>query len=67
MDTNITEKTPKMKPYDEMQWERWSMYDTMPYVWNPDSNADNALKYISGNVIKCYHLLTDKPYEIKHE
>ncbi len=67
MDTRITENTPKVNPYDETLGERWSMYDSMPYVWDPDLNVDRVFKCISGNIIKYYRFQQDEPYETKYE
>ncbi len=67
MDTRKADNTPKMKPYDELIWEHWSMYDAMPYVWDPDLNVEKVFQYNSGNIIKAYRFQLDEPYEIKHE
>jgi hypothetical protein len=67
VDTRKTENTPKMKPYDDIMWEQWSMYDAMPYIWDPDLNVERVFKCISGNVIKYYRIQMDDPYMIKHE
>ncbi len=67
VDTKKTENTPKMKPYDAMLGEHWSMYDAMPYVWDPDLNVEKVFKCISGNIIKFYRFQMDEPYEIRYE
>lgn len=67
MDTKKSMNTSKMKPYDEIMWEHWAMYDNMPYIWDPDLNVDRTFKSLSGNIIKAYRIQMDEPYEIKHE
>jgi hypothetical protein len=67
VDIKYAENTAKMNSYDDMMWEQWSMYDKMPYKWDPDLNIDRVFRCISGNVIKYYRFQLDEPYEIKHE
>jgi hypothetical protein len=67
METNTAVMTTHMKPYDNSSWERWSMYDNMPYVWDPDLNVERVFKYITGNVIKGYRCNINESIEIKHE
>ncbi len=53
--------------YDDSMLETSSMYDNMPYQWNPDINIDRTLKMVTGNIIKAYRCKIDKPYEVRHE
>lgn len=56
-----------LRPYDDSMWDKWSMYENMPYSWDPDLNVEKRLALESGNVIKGYRCnMKDKPYEIKH-
>lgn len=55
-----------LKPYDDSMWEKWSLYDSMPYIWDPDLNPDKRLALESGNIIKSYRCLIKEPYEVKH-
>lgn len=67
MGTMNSENVTQTKPYDESMWEKWSMYDNMPYMWDPDLNVEKIFKCISGNIIKSYRIQMDEPYKIKHE
>ncbi|MBP1754495.1 MAG: hypothetical protein H6Q59_893 [Firmicutes bacterium] len=67
VETKNSLNTTKTKPYDESMWERWAMYDNMPYIWDPDLNVEKSLRSISGNIIKSYRIQMDEPFEIKHE
>jgi len=54
-----------LRPYDDSMWDRFSLYDNMPYTW--DSNIEKKISLISGNLIKSYScVLTDEPYVIKN-
>lgn len=59
--------TPQVSPYDDSAWEHYSMYDNMPYVWDPDLNAMNIFTIVTGNLIKSYRCVMKDPLEIKHE
>lgn len=67
MNTKNKEKTTQQKPYDNSMWEHWSMYDNMPYNWDPDLNVEKVFKCISGNIIKSYRYQLDDPFELNHE
>ncbi len=54
------------RPYDDSVWERMNMYDSMPYIWNPDLCDTRKLSVESGNVIKACRCLMKEPYEVKH-
>lgn len=53
-----------LKPYDDIIYEQLSIYDSMPYEW--DMNSERCLTLVSGNVIKGYRCKINEPYEIKH-
>jgi hypothetical protein len=55
------------KPYDDSLWDRNSMYDKMPYVWDPDLNVEKIFKKVTGNVIKGYRCKMDCSFEVRHE
>ena len=55
------------RPYDDTMWEHYSMYDSMPYVWDPDLNAEKIFRKVTGNIIKAYRCKMDEPIEVKHE
>lgn len=67
MDTKKAKKATQEKPYDDSMGDHWSMYNNMPYVWDPDLNVDKVFKIVSGNIIKSYRCVTKEPYEVKHE
>lgn len=57
-----------IRPYDDSMWDHWTMYDNMPYVWDPDLNTEKKFVLVSGNVIKGYRVqMKDEPYELKYE
>ncbi len=67
MDITAIVKTAPLKPYDDSPWDRWSMYDNMPYVWDPDLNVERVFKFVTGNVIKSYRCNFIESVEINHE
>jgi hypothetical protein len=67
MDTKIQNKSTPVKPYDDSLWERNSLYDRMPYVWDQDLNVEKIFKRVTGNVIKAYRCQFKETYEVKHE
>ncbi len=66
MEVNKKENTASVKPYDDSMWDRWNMYDNLPYVWDPDVCDTKKLATESGNIIKAYRCLIKEPYEVKH-
>jgi hypothetical protein len=60
-------KEAPVKPYDDSMWDRYSMYDRMPYMWDPDLNVEKIFTKVTGNIIKSYRCKTNEPYEVKHE
>ena len=56
-----------LRPYDDSMWDRYSMYDNMPYVWDSDLNVEKIFNRVSGNLIIAYRCKIKEPYEIKHE
>lgn len=67
MNTNKDKKEAPVKPYDDSLWDRNSMYDMMPYVWDPDLNIERVFAKVTGNIIKAYRCKIIEPYEVKHE
>jgi hypothetical protein len=67
MVTNSAVMTTLMKPYDASSWDHWSMYDNMPYIWDPDLNTERVFKYVTGNIIKGYRCNIIESIEIKHD
>lgn len=67
MDTRKEKKAAPVSPYDDSMWDRYSMYDRMPYVWDPDLNVEKIFARVTGNVIKAYRCKINEPYEVKHE
>lgn len=59
-------KSPPLKPYDDSIWDCYSMYDRMPYVWDPDMNVEKVFKKTTGNVIKAYRCKLEDTIEVKH-
>ncbi len=53
--------------YDDSMWDRNTMYDKMPYVWDPDLNVDKKFTKVTGNVIKFYRCQYKEPFELKQE
>lgn len=52
--------------YDDSLWDRYSLYDNMPFVWDTDLNVERIFTYVSGNLIKSYRCNMKEPYEVKH-
>lgn len=67
LETMNTPDIVKVRPYDDSMWERYSIYDNMPYVWDADLNAMHIFTTVSGNLIKSYRCKILEPYEIKHK
>lgn len=67
MTTNKDKNKAPAKPYDDSMWDRSSMYDKMPYQWDPDLNVEKVFAAVSGNIIKAYRCKIVDPYEVKHE
>lgn len=66
MEVKKEERTAPVNPYDESMWDRWNMYDNMPYIWDPDLCDARRLAAESGNIIKSYRCLIKEPFEVKH-
>lgn len=64
METKNGNTASPVKPYDDSMWDRFRMYDNLPYQW--DSGNEKHLTRISGNVIKAYRCMIKEPYEVKH-
>lgn len=56
-----------VSPYDDSILDVTSMYDNMPFRWNPDMNVDRTFRKVTGNIIKAYRCKIEEPYEVKHE
>jgi hypothetical protein len=67
VETKLKENAAQLKPFDDSMWDRWSMYNNMPYVWDPDLNVELTYSKVSGNVIKSYRCQIKEPFELKHE
>ncbi|MDD3174605.1 MAG: hypothetical protein PHF63_13255 [Herbinix sp.] len=67
MDAKNKKRNVPVKPYDDSMWERYSIYDKIPYVWDADLNTEKTFNTISGNIIKSYRCKFEEPYEVKHE
>lgn len=67
MNTKKEAKKPPVKPYDDSMWDRYSMYDMMPYVWDPDLNVERIFRRVTGNIIKGYRCKLEETIEVKHE
>lgn len=66
MDLKRERKHTPVRPYDDSIWDSDSMYDRMPYVWDPDMNVEKVFKKVSGNIIKSYRCKLENPIEVKH-
>jgi len=67
VDTMNSKEYTRVSPYDDSQWDYNSMYDNMPFVWNPDLNVEKIFSKDTGNLIKAYRCKIIEPYEIKHK
>lgn len=67
MDTMKETMNTKLRPYDDSAWDSYSMYDNLPYNWDPDLNVEKVFKKITGNIIKAHRCKIKETYEIKHE
>lgn len=56
-----------LRPYDDSMWDRYSMYDNIPYVWDSDLNVEKKFTRVSGNLIKSYRCKLKETFEIKHK
>lgn len=56
-----------LRPYDDAMSDQFSMYDKMPFTWNPDFNVERVFRKESGNIIKAYRCKVEEPIEIKHD
>lgn len=67
VNTIVTKKDVPERPYEEILWEQFSMYDRMPYVWDSDMNVEKVFRRETGNIIKAYRCNIEKPIEVKYE
>ncbi len=56
-----------VRPYDDSMWDRYAMYDKIPYVWNSDLVIEKTFHIFSGNIIKYYQYQMKDSIEVKHE
>ncbi len=64
MDSKPNKKHAQERPFDDSALDRYSLYDNMPYQWDPDLNAGNVFRRESGNLIKGYRCKLEEPYEL---
>lgn len=57
---------PPVRPYDDSMWDRYSLYDMMPYVWDPDLNVEKVFVKVTGNIIKGYRCKTIETFEVNN-
>jgi len=67
VDTKKEKIGTSVRPYDDSMWDRNSMYDRMPYVWDPDLNVEKVFRKVTGNIIKAYRCKIEEPIEVKYE
>jgi len=65
--TKTDKKHIAVRPYDDSMWDSYSMYDRMPFVWDPDMNVEKLFRTVTGNIIKAYRCKTIDPIEVKHK
>lgn len=65
MDTS--KKKSSVSHYDESLFDQNSIYDNLPFRWNPDLNVEKRFTLVSGNVIKFYRCMIKEPYMLKHQ
>lgn len=56
-----------LSPYTEAQWDKWTMYNNIPYEWDEDLYHEKKVQLYSGNLIKSYRCLVNEPLEIQNE
>ncbi len=67
MDRKKGQKTAPVRPYNDTIWDRWSLYDDIPYVQDKSICSAENIAIISGNIVKAYRCLIKEPYKINHE
>lgn len=64
MDSKLVLKHTKERPFDDSAFDRYTIYDNMPYRWDPDLNIDHVFRLESGNLIKSYRCKQKEPFEL---
>ena len=67
MNTKNDKNKAPLRPYDGSLWEHYSMYDEMPYIWDPDLNEEKIFRKVTGNIIKAYCYKMETSIEVNHE
>ncbi|HHV13662.1 MAG TPA: hypothetical protein GXX75_25680 [Clostridiales bacterium] len=65
MDSKPTMQYTRERLFDDPEFDRFSLYDNMPYQWDTDSNIDKIFRKETGNLIKGYRCKMDEPVELK--
>lgn len=64
MDSNSVKRQKIEIPFDDSAFDRYSMYDNMPYQWDSDLNIDKVFRLETGNLIKAYRCKENEPLEL---
>lgn len=64
MDSKSIKKHTNERPFDDSAFDRYSMYDNMPYEWDPDLNIEKVFRRESGNLIKGYRCNLEEPFKL---
>lgn len=67
METISKKENTPVSPYDDSQWDRYSLYDNMPFVFDSDLNVEKIFTRFTGNLIKYYRCKIIDPFVIKHK
>ena len=65
MAINSNQEITNVTPYDDTLWDRYSIYDMIPYTWNADLNVEKIFEKTTGNIIKAYRCIIKAPFEIR--
>ena len=64
MDSKSVKKHTKERPFDDSSFDRYSIYDNLPYQWDPDLNVEKVFRMETGNLIKGYRCKMEEPIEL---
>jgi hypothetical protein len=67
VDSKSAKKHKTEKPFDDSAFDRYSMYDNMPYEWDTDLNIEKVFRMETGNLIKGYRCKLEEPLELSFE
>ena len=67
MDSKSVKRQTNERPFDDSIFEHYSMYDNMPYQWDPDLNVEKSFRRETGNLIKGYRCRLQEPFELSFE